>query len=85
MKDDYTETRNPPWTMRTIREVMDTMKMLMEYEGCNLDTEIVWYQLQDGSLTSVEHECCHVFNDEESRVELTLKDPYRDADGHLPE
>ena len=71
------DKRIPPWTMRTIREVLDTMRFLIENEDCELDTPIVWYHLEDGNLTGVSHECCHVFHeDAESWVELTLHDPH---------
>ena len=82
--------RHAPWTMRTIGEVMDTMTALMRgHENVTRDTYIRWYHLEDAALTAVEHECCHVFNDEsdpaENVVELTLKDPYRGPDGHIEE
>ena len=75
-ENDFTNERNPPWTMTTIGEVMDTMRLLIENEDCELDTPIVWYQLHDNCLTSVAHECCHVFHEDESWVELTLHDPH---------
>jgi hypothetical protein len=82
--------RFAPWTMRTIGEVMDTMAALIrEHADVTRDTNIVWYHLQDGNLSGVEHECAHVFNESddasENWVELTLKDPHRDADGHIEE
>ena len=71
------QTRQAPWTMTTIKEVMDTMRLLLEQEDCELDTPIVWYHLQNETLTGVEHECCHVFHEDGSSwVELTLHDPY---------
>lgn len=86
VSEAYMPERYPPWTMRTIREVIDTMRMLIESEDCELDTPIVWYSLRDGELTRNEHECCHVFHDDDgSWVELTIKDPWTDADGyHVP-
>ena len=77
------DERNPPWTMTTIAEVMDAMELLITNEGCELDTPIVWYHLENGTLTSVSHECCHVFHEvidtqlghDESWVELTLHNP----------
>ena len=80
--------RFAPWTMLTIGEVMDTMAALIrDYADVTRDTNIVWYHLEDGNLNGVAHECCHVFNESddasENWVELTLKDPYRDADGHI--
>jgi len=71
------DERYKPWTMTTIREVMDTMRLLIEREDCELDTPIVWYNLENGSLTGVSHECCHVFHEDgESWVELTLHNPH---------
>jgi len=75
------DKRYPPYTMLTIREVIDTMRLLIEKEDCELDTPIVWYHLADGCLTSVAHECCHVFHEDESWVELTLHDPHADSLG----
>ena len=79
-----TDKRHPPYTMLTIREVIDTMRLLIEKEDCELDTPIVWYHLADGCLTTITHECCHVFHNDEdddedfpSWVELTLHDPHR--------
>ena len=83
---DIKPERHKPWKMTTIREVLHTMRLLIEQEECDFDTPIVWYHLENGNLTSVEHSGCHVFNDgEEEHVELTLKDPYTDSDGHWPE
>ena len=77
MQESENNKRVPPWTMKTIREVLDTMRFLIENEGCELDTPIVWYHLEDGNLTGVSHECSHVFHeDDESWVELTLHDPH---------
>ena len=69
--------RNTPWMMTTIGEVIEAMRLLIANEGCELETPIVRYQLHDDCLTSVAHECCHVFHDDdESWVELTLHDPH---------
>ena len=82
--------RHAPWTMLTIGEVMDMMNTLIQsYEDVTRDTNIVWYHLEDGCLNGVAHECCHVFNDDDDPaqnwVELTLKDPDRDWEGHIDE
>jgi hypothetical protein len=71
--------RNPPWTMTTIGEVIDATRLLIENEDCELDTPIVWYHLQNDCLTGVSHECCHVFHEDESWVELTLHNPHEEA------
>ena len=72
MSNESENKRNPPWTMTTIAEVMDAMELLITNEGCELDTPIVWYHLENDCLTGASHECCHVFHEDVSWVELTL-------------
>ena len=46
-----TDKRNPPWTMETVGEVIESMNRLKGEHGYNNDTPIVWYHLENHALT----------------------------------
>ena len=73
------DERNPPWTLNTIGEVIESMKQLKE-KGLNDDTPIVWYHLENYNLEGQEIENIMILDDfendegRENWVEITLQE-----------
>lgn len=60
MDDDK---RNPPWTLNTIGEVIESMEQLKE-EGLSDETPIVWLHLENHNLEGQEIENIMILNGE---------------------
>tara|TARA_B100000287_G_scaffold389646_2_gene399882 strand:+ start:11092 stop:11328 length:237 start_codon:yes stop_codon:yes gene_type:complete len=76
MDDDK---RNPPWTLNTIGEVIESMEQLKE-KGLSDETPIVWYHLENHNLEGQEIENIMILDDVENVedrkhwVEITLQE-----------
>ena len=71
--------RQPPWTLNTIGEVIESMEQLKE-KGLSDDTPIVWYHLENHNLEGQEIENIMILDDVENVedrkhwVEITLQE-----------
>lgn len=77
------EIRNPPWTLKTIGEVIESMEQLKK-KGLSDETKIVWYNLENHNLEGQEIENIMIMDESysdglrpnegsKSWVEITLK------------
>lgn len=73
------DKRNPPWTLNTIGEVIESMEQLKE-KGLSDETPIVWYHLENHNLEGQEIENIMILDDVENVedrkhwVEITLQE-----------
>ena len=71
--------RQPPWTLNTIGEVIESMEQLKE-KGLSDETPIVWYHLENHNLEGQEIENIMILDDVENVedrkhwVEITLQE-----------
>jgi len=71
--------RQPPWTLNTIGEVIESMEQLKE-KGLSDETPIVWFHLENHNLEGQEIENIMILDDfenDEGRkhwVEITLQE-----------
>ena len=82
-ENDFTNERNPPWTMTTIGEVIESMNKLKEEESCSDETPIVWNHLGNYNLASQVIESHLVYRETNyTCVEITLKEHGSDEGGN---
>ena len=71
--------RQPPWTLNTIGEVIESMEQLKE-KGLSDETPIVWFHLENHNLEGQEIENIMILDDfendegRENWVEITLQE-----------